>query len=156
MINSKGGRNLRLINMNIKLTSLALWGVVLTGTMATLQAAGNGSGPIATYLTAKDSGQRLARMADLTFAPMPQPTEHQACVFLDPTKTFQTLVGIGGALTDASAETFYKLPRAGSGNYCGLTSIRRSASDIRSGARPSTAATFRVRLTLTSRKAMRP
>jgi glucosylceramidase len=98
--------------MNIKLTSLALWGVVLTGTMANLQAAGNGSGPIAAYLTAKDSGQRLARMADLTFAPMPQPTEHQACVFLDPTKTFQTLVGIGGALTDASAETFYKLPRA--------------------------------------------
>jgi glucosylceramidase len=31
---------------------------------------------------------------------------------VDPSKTFQTLLGIGGALTDASAETFYKLPKA--------------------------------------------
>ena len=30
---------------------------------------------------------------------------------MDPSKTFQTFLGIGGALTDASAETFYKLPR---------------------------------------------
>ena len=29
---------------------------------------------------------------------------------MDPSKTFQTVVGIGGALTDAAAETYYKLP----------------------------------------------
>ena len=33
-------------------------------------------------------------------------------VFVDPTKRFQTLIGIGGALTDAAAETFAKLPAA--------------------------------------------
>ncbi len=31
-------------------------------------------------------------------------------IFVDPTKKFQRVIGIGGALTDAAAETFYKLP----------------------------------------------
>jgi glucosylceramidase len=30
---------------------------------------------------------------------------------LTPSKKFQTMLGIGGALTDAVAETFYKLPK---------------------------------------------
>ncbi|MFC7669552.1 glycoside hydrolase family 30 beta sandwich domain-containing protein [Hymenobacter humi] len=34
------------------------------------------------------------------------------CVFVDPAHAFQTMLGIGGALTDASAETFAKLPKA--------------------------------------------
>jgi glucosylceramidase len=38
--------------------------------------------------------------------------ETQVCVFIDPTKTFQTHLGIGGAITDAAAETFAKLPQA--------------------------------------------
>jgi glucosylceramidase len=42
---------------------------------------------------------------------MPQPTEQEQCVFVNLTTTFQTVLGIGGALTDASAETFYKLPK---------------------------------------------
>lgn len=42
---------------------------------------------------------------------MPQPVESQVSVFIDPDKKFQTFVGIGAALTDASAETFYKLPK---------------------------------------------
>jgi glucosylceramidase len=33
-------------------------------------------------------------------------------VFVDPSHQFQTLLGIGGALTDASAEVFAKLPKA--------------------------------------------
>src|SRR5256884_6694401 len=32
--------------------------------------------------------------------------------FVDPRKTFQPMIGIGGALTDAAAETFAKLPAA--------------------------------------------
>ena len=43
---------------------------------------------------------------------MGQPLETHVCVFVDPAKTFQTFLGIGGALTDASAETFAKLPKA--------------------------------------------
>ena len=36
--------------------------------------------------------------------------EKEEYIFVDPSKTFQTVLGIGGALTDAAAETFYKLP----------------------------------------------
>ena len=43
---------------------------------------------------------------------MGQPLETQTCVFVDPTKRSQTILGIGGALTDASAETFAKLSPA--------------------------------------------
>src|SRR5256714_11881980 len=41
---------------------------------------------------------------------MGQPLETQICVFVDPSKRAQTILGIGGALTDASAETFAMLP----------------------------------------------
>jgi glucosylceramidase len=43
---------------------------------------------------------------------MGQPLESQICVFVDPSKRAQTILGIGGALTDASAEVFAKLPAA--------------------------------------------
>jgi glucosylceramidase len=38
-----------------------------------------------------------------------QPLETEAAIIVDASKEFQTFLGIGGALTDASAETFYKL-----------------------------------------------
>ena len=40
-----------------------------------------------------------------------QPFENEVSVFVDPTKTYQQFLGIGAALTDASAETFAKLPK---------------------------------------------
>jgi len=65
----------------------------------------------AVYLTAKDTQQRLTRISDLKFSPKAQPLETEKTVFVDPTKQFQTFLGIGAALTDAAAETFYKLPK---------------------------------------------
>lgn len=62
------------------------------------------------YITAKDTGQRLSKSGDLSFKELAQPDEKQQTIFVDPSKKFQTILGIGGALTDASAETFYKLP----------------------------------------------
>lgn len=76
------------------------------------QAANFTSRPVTVYLTAKDSGQRLARAGELHFVALSQPSEKQECIFVDPTKEFQRVIGIGGALTDAAAETFYKLPVA--------------------------------------------
>ncbi|HKP84037.1 MAG TPA: glycoside hydrolase family 30 protein [Pyrinomonadaceae bacterium] len=67
---------------------------------------------IAVYTTADKTNHRLSATNTLQFKPMGQPLETQVCVFVDPTKTFQTFLGIGGALTDASAETFAKLPKA--------------------------------------------
>ncbi|RPD45051.1 glycosyl hydrolase, partial [Hymenobacter sediminis] len=64
------------------------------------------------YTTAAGSQLRLSPTDKLSFKEVGQPLETQPTVFVDPTHTFQSLVGIGGALTDASAETFAKLPKA--------------------------------------------
>src|SRR5690348_16517260 len=68
--------------------------------------------PITVYTTAANTDKRISADGTLTFKPMGQPLESQICVFVDPTKRGQTIVGIGGALTDASAEVFAKLPAA--------------------------------------------
>lgn len=65
---------------------------------------------VTVYTTADSTKFRLTQTESLRFSPFGQPTENQACIFVDPGQSFQTFVGIGGALTDASAETFAKLP----------------------------------------------
>ncbi|MGH9907294.1 MAG: glycoside hydrolase family 30 protein [Pyrinomonadaceae bacterium] len=67
---------------------------------------------VTVYTTAEKSSHRLSATETLVFKPLGQPLETQVCVFVDPSKAFQTMLGIGGALTDASAETFAKLPKA--------------------------------------------
>jgi glucosylceramidase len=62
------------------------------------------------YTTAEKSEYRLSATDTLTFKRLGQPLETQVCVFVDPARTFQTHLGIGGAITDASAETLAKLP----------------------------------------------
>jgi len=64
------------------------------------------------YTTAENGNYRLALTDTVAFKHLGQPLETQICVFVDPAKRFQTILGIGGALTDASAETFAKLPKA--------------------------------------------
>ena len=63
------------------------------------------------YVTEKGSDSRLKNAGTVTFYPHSQPEETEFSVFVDPSKTFQEMLGIGAALTDASAETFYKLPK---------------------------------------------
>ena len=67
---------------------------------------------VAIYTTAENTDLRISATDSLSFKPLAQPHETQICVFVEPKKTFQTFLGIGGALTDASAETFAKLPTA--------------------------------------------
>jgi glucosylceramidase len=63
------------------------------------------------FVTAKNTSSRLEKTQQLPLITQaPEPDENFPVVILDPSKTFQEIVGIGGALTDASAETFYKLP----------------------------------------------
>lgn len=66
---------------------------------------------ITVYTTAEKTDYRLSQTGVLELTPFGQPLETQPCVFVDPAKTFQTFQGIGGAITDASAETFAKLPK---------------------------------------------
>jgi glucosylceramidase len=62
------------------------------------------------YTTADSSKYRLSITENLQFRETQPLKESDIYVFVDPGKTFQTFLGIGGALTDASAETFAKLP----------------------------------------------
>lgn len=66
---------------------------------------------VTVYTTADSTSLRLSVTDTLTFSDFGQPLETQPCIFIDPKHQFQTFMGIGGALTDASAETFYKLPK---------------------------------------------
>ncbi|AXY77374.1 glycosyl hydrolase [Paraflavitalea soli] len=66
---------------------------------------------ITVYTTASQTDLRLSQNAQLSFKEFKQPLETQPCVFIDPANTFQSFIGIGAALTDASAETFAKLPK---------------------------------------------
>src|SRR6185437_14446918 len=62
------------------------------------------------YTTADSTNYRLTATDTLSFTELGQSKESQPCIFVDPLHTFQTFIGIGGALTDAAAETFAKLP----------------------------------------------
>lgn len=64
------------------------------------------------YLTAYNTDNKLTKQADGTFKPLAQPEENVPVIIVDASKTFQTLEGFGAALTDAAAETYYKLPEA--------------------------------------------
>jgi len=63
------------------------------------------------YTTADQTAHRISPTDTLSFKAVGQPKETQICVFVDPTRQFQDFLGIGGALTDASAETFALLPK---------------------------------------------
>lgn len=63
------------------------------------------------YVTAEGTSDRLTKKQPVSFEALEQPDEHVSTIILDRSRTFQTVVGIGGALTDAAAETFYKLPK---------------------------------------------
>ena len=64
------------------------------------------------YLTARFSQSRLEHKGRVAFEPVSQPDEDFPTIMVDPTKTFQTIEGFGGAFTDASATTFARLSPA--------------------------------------------
>ncbi|UCD25810.1 MAG: glycoside hydrolase family 30 protein [Gemmatimonadota bacterium] len=64
------------------------------------------------YTTAQGTALRMTLTDTVAFGESAPTSEGEIYVFVDPTKTFQTFLGIGGSLTDASAETLAKLPEA--------------------------------------------
>ncbi len=62
------------------------------------------------YTTSKDSDSKLTLTGKYAFEEAIQPLETEISIFVNPKKTFQTMLGIGGAITDASAVVFSKLP----------------------------------------------
>ena len=62
------------------------------------------------FTTASDTELRLKNTATLAYEAAGQPFENEVSIFINPHKKFQTFIGIGGAITDASAEVFARLP----------------------------------------------
>ncbi len=92
---------------------IALWAILSHQTFAQAKAKlfTTEGKTVAVYSTADSSNLRLSLTDNVKFRDLAQPNEGQVCVFVDPTKTFQTFMGIGAALTDASAEIFAKLSK---------------------------------------------
>ena len=62
------------------------------------------------YTTSSNTSHRLKITDTKNFETLNQPFEYEVSVFVNPNKSFQSFIGIGGAITDASAEVFAKLP----------------------------------------------
>ncbi|ALL06956.1 glycosyl hydrolase [Pedobacter sp. PACM 27299] len=63
------------------------------------------------YTTANHTDLRLTNSGSLVFKDLKQPLETQVCIFVDPDRKFQSVIGIGGTITDATAETYAILPK---------------------------------------------
>lgn len=64
------------------------------------------------YVTAQGPDLRLSPAAPLAWTEGRPINEKRQDIFIDPEHRYQELVGIGGAITDAAAETLAKLPAA--------------------------------------------
>lgn len=62
------------------------------------------------YTTASETNLRLTQTGTPSYSSATQPLETEVAVFVNPNKTFQSFLGIGGSFTDASAEVFAQLP----------------------------------------------
>ncbi|WP_242094093.1 glycoside hydrolase family 30 protein [Aestuariivivens sediminicola] len=63
------------------------------------------------YTTAEDTDLMLSKTGTFTFKNAEQALESEIAVFVNSNKAFQKFMGIGGAITDASAEVFAKLTK---------------------------------------------
>ena len=95
----------------MKKTFLILASLVCLGSYGQQAAKSPKHKKITVFTTANKTNLRLSNAGNLSFEEFRQPRETDPCVFIDPSETFQTMIGIGGAITDASAETFFKLPK---------------------------------------------
>ena len=72
-------------------------------------AADSAAKTLSVYTTAQDTDLRIKLTDTLSFKPAQQMLENEIAVYVNPDKQFQSFLGFGGAITDASAETFAKL-----------------------------------------------
>lgn len=102
----------------MKISAISLFCLLLMGTLFAQQKESKGKQAFTTagkkvtvYTTAANTDLRLSPTAHLVFAKAAQPLETEISIFVDPQRKFQSLIGIGGAITDASAEVFAKLSK---------------------------------------------
>ncbi|MEO6104584.1 MAG: glycoside hydrolase family 30 protein [Pseudoxanthomonas sp.] len=76
---------------------------------ASMKASSNNDSPVTIYTSAAGTGQRLSKSGMANLQPGHKLVEAENSIFVDPGKRYQSLIGIGGAITDSSAEVFAKL-----------------------------------------------
>lgn len=76
------------------------------------RAASPGGDVVTVYTSARGAPAQMASSRTAPLQPGHALTEAENSIFVEPGKRFQTLLGIGGAITDATAETFAKLDAA--------------------------------------------
>lgn len=99
-------------------SAISLFCLLIMGTLFAQQKESKGKQAFTTagkkvtvYTTAANTDLRLSPTAHLVFAKAAQPLETEISIFVEPQRKFQSLMGIGGAITDASAEVFAKLSK---------------------------------------------
>jgi glucosylceramidase len=92
--------------------NIIISGLVLCTAVSCVQAAAGERHMVSVYTTASNTELRLTHTADKEFKPSKQCLESEIAVFVNPNRTFQTFLGIGAAITDASAEVFAALPQS--------------------------------------------
>ena len=90
--------------MNIKLLLISITSLLCVHLMA--------QDVVTVYETVENTELRLSQTSELNFVEADQALENEISIFVIPAKKFQTFVGIGGAITDASAEVFALLSEA--------------------------------------------
>jgi glucosylceramidase len=88
---------------------------ILIATAATLPLHGQNythNPTVTIYTTALNTNLRLSNTGKATFSKSKKTDTSVSAITINPDEKFQTLLGIGGAITDASAEVFAKLPPA--------------------------------------------
>ena len=96
----------------IAITTLAVSGVISAGdnpSQTGVDFSTDGR-TINVFQTVSESDQRLTPAGQFSFSAGAQPLESEVSVFVNPARRFQYFLGVGGAITDASAEVFAKLP----------------------------------------------
>jgi len=69
----------------------------------------NGYDSLIIYETARGTDLRLSKLGEYAFINKNQAREWEKSIFVNPNKQYQSFLGIGGAITDASAEVFTQL-----------------------------------------------
>lgn len=103
--------NTRSVRKLVVAAAAALLSIGLVNGQAVIkEPAGKANGqPVRIFTTAQGTDYKLSPVAGTAFADAGSLVESKVFVFVDDSRSFQTMLGIGGAITDASAETFYKL-----------------------------------------------
>ncbi|MEL1263006.1 glycoside hydrolase family 30 protein [Pseudoxanthomonas putridarboris] len=82
------------------------------GQQGTREASTDPGRSVSIFTTAQGTNQRLSDSGQVLLQPGHPLTEAENSIFVNPGKRFQPLLGIGGSITDASAEVFAKLAPA--------------------------------------------